>query len=253
MDFIFIDDMRVEAHVGIFEREKAAPQTLEISLTFGVPDEAAQDDDIDKTIRYDAVIDRIRAELATRHFNLLETLGEYVIGLLLNEFGAPWVKISIAKMGIMKGVRRVGVQIERSRADKALSRPSVAAVSDLIFGVAMAAVAVNAASAVLETEDKHMDLVGALIVGLAASLGGGSLRDVLLGRPVFWLARRRLPVCGVAAVALTFLSWRGASGCRSGVFLIPDAVGLALFTVVGCRIALATPACIGWPHPCWAW
>ena len=38
-----------------------------------------------------------------------------VIGLLLDEFGAPWVKISIAKMGIMKGVRRVGVQIERSR------------------------------------------------------------------------------------------------------------------------------------------
>lgn len=116
MDFIFIDDMRVDAHVGVFEREKAAPQTLEISLTFGVPDEAAQDDDIDKTIRYDAVIDRIRAELALRHFNLLETLGEYVIGMLLNEFGAPWVKISIAKMGIMKGVRRVGVQIERSRA-----------------------------------------------------------------------------------------------------------------------------------------
>jgi dihydroneopterin aldolase len=115
MDFIFIDDMRVEAHVGIFEREKAAPQTLEISLTFGVPDEAAQNDDIDKTIRYDAVIERIRAELAMRHFNLLETLGEYVIGMLLNEFGAPWVKISIAKMGIMKGVRRVGVQIERSR------------------------------------------------------------------------------------------------------------------------------------------
>jgi dihydroneopterin aldolase len=118
MDFIFIDDMRVEAHVGIFEREKAAAQTLEISLTFGVPDEAAQNDDIDKTIRYDEVIDRIRAELSARHFNLLETLGEYVIGLLLEDFGAPWVKISIAKMGIMKGVRRVGVQIERSRADR---------------------------------------------------------------------------------------------------------------------------------------
>jgi 7,8-dihydroneopterin aldolase/epimerase/oxygenase len=115
MDFIFIEEMRVEAHVGIFEREKVATQTLEISLTFGVPDEAAQDDDIDKTIRYDVVIDRIRTELAARHFNLLETLGEYVIGLLLNEFGAPWVKISVAKMGIMKGVRRVGVQIERSR------------------------------------------------------------------------------------------------------------------------------------------
>lgn len=115
MDFIFIDDMRVEARVGVFEREKVTTQTLEMSLTFGVPDEAARDDDIAKTIRYDAVIERIRAELAARHFNLLETLGEYVIGLLLNEFGAPWVKISIAKIGIMKGVRRVGVQIERSR------------------------------------------------------------------------------------------------------------------------------------------
>ena len=115
MDFIFIDDMRVEAHVGIFPRERAASQTLEISLTFGVPDAAAANDDITDTIRYDEVIERIRKELGARHFNLLETLGEYVITLMLDEFGAPWVKISIAKLGIMKGVRRVGVQIERSK------------------------------------------------------------------------------------------------------------------------------------------
>jgi dihydroneopterin aldolase len=115
MDFIFIEDMRVEAHVGIYDRERAAPQTLELSLTFGVPDEAARDDDIAKTIDYAVVISRIRAELAVRHFNLLETLGEFVIGLLLDEFRAPWVKVSIAKVGIARGVRRVGVQIERAR------------------------------------------------------------------------------------------------------------------------------------------
>ena len=119
----------------------------------------------------------------------------------------------------------------------------MAAVSDLIFGVAMAAVAVNAASAVLETEAKHMDLVGALIVGLAACLGGGSLRDVLLGRPVFWLADVAYLICGVAAVALTFLLARRVR-LPVGVFLIPDAVGLALFTVVGCRIA--TDAGVHW-------
>lgn len=115
LDFIFIEDMRVDAHVGIFPRERVAPQTLEISLTFGVPDAAARNDDVNDTIRYDVVIERIRKELGERHFNLLETLGEYIIGLMLDEFGAPWVKVSIAKIGIMKGVRKVGVQIERSK------------------------------------------------------------------------------------------------------------------------------------------
>lgn len=118
MDFIFIEELRVEANVGIYPRERVAPQTIEINLTFGVPDEAAQDDDIAKTIDYAEVIGRIRQELAARHFNLLETLGEYVIGLMLNDFKAPWVKISIAKIGVMKGVRRVGVQIERARTQK---------------------------------------------------------------------------------------------------------------------------------------
>jgi dihydroneopterin aldolase len=115
VDFIFIEEMRVDAHVGIHAREKAAAQTLDINLTFGVPDEAARADDIAQTIDYSAVITRIRAELAARHFNLLETLGEYVVALLLDEFRAPWVKISIAKVGIARGVKRVGVQIERSR------------------------------------------------------------------------------------------------------------------------------------------
>ena len=51
MDFIFIEEMRVEAHVGIYDREKAAPQTLDLSLTCGVPDEAARADDIAKGVR----------------------------------------------------------------------------------------------------------------------------------------------------------------------------------------------------------
>lgn len=115
MDRIFIDELRVEAWVGIYARERAARQTIEISLEFGVPDAAAQHDDIADTIDYAEVIARIRQELGERHFNLLETLGEYVVALLTEDFGAPWVKISIAKTGVTRGVKRVGVAIERGK------------------------------------------------------------------------------------------------------------------------------------------
>ena len=80
-----------------------------------MPDSAARHDDIADTIDYAEVIERIRIELADRHFNLIETLGEFVVKLLFEEFGAPWVKIRIAKIGVMKGVRRVGVFIQRGR------------------------------------------------------------------------------------------------------------------------------------------
>lgn len=115
MDFIFIEELRVQAWIGIYAREKAAPQTVELNLTFGVPDAAAARDDISDTIDYAVVIQRIHAELAQRHFNLIETLGEFVVELLLNDFRAPWVKLRLAKIGVMKGVRRVGVFIERGR------------------------------------------------------------------------------------------------------------------------------------------
>lgn len=116
MDFIFIEELRVKAWVGIYAREKSGPQTVELNLTFlGVPDSAAEHDDIADTIDYAVVTARIRHELSERHFNLIESLGEFVVNMLFEEFGAPWVKLKVAKIGVMKNVRRVGVHIQRSR------------------------------------------------------------------------------------------------------------------------------------------
>lgn len=115
MDFIFIEELRVDAWVGIYPREKVAPQVVELNMTFGVPDAAAERDDIADTIDYAQVIARIRDELGSRHFNLIETLGEHVVTLLFDEFNAPWVKLRIAKIGVLKDVRRVGVFIQRGR------------------------------------------------------------------------------------------------------------------------------------------
>ncbi len=117
MDIIFIDDLRVSTLIGIYPREKAMPQTVEMSLQIGTSTiGASASDNISDTIDYAQVVERLRTELATQHFNLLETLAEDVANLLLKDFGATWVRVSIAKLGMMRGVRRVGVVIERGKA-----------------------------------------------------------------------------------------------------------------------------------------
>lgn len=106
-----------------------------------------------------------------------------------------------------------------------------------LYWFGMAAVAVNAMAAILEAERKHLDLVGAIFVAFAAALAGGTVRDVLLDRQVFWVADQTyLMIAFVAAVATFFASRH--RNIPERLFLYPDALGLALFTVVGTQAAL---------------
>lgn len=115
MDIIFIEELRVSTWIGIYPREKAMPQTIELSLQIGVSTTSAgATDDIRDTVDYAVVVERLRADLATTHFNLLEKLAEHVATFLLENFAAQWVRVSVAKLGMMPGVKRVGVIIERS-------------------------------------------------------------------------------------------------------------------------------------------
>ena len=115
MNSIFIEGLRVDAWVGIYARERAAAQTVEFDLNFGIPETVAIHDDITGSIDYAEVIDVIRAELAERHFNLVETLGEFVADLLRVQFFAPWVKVWVSKPGAIKGVRKVGAYIQHGQ------------------------------------------------------------------------------------------------------------------------------------------
>ena len=115
MDIIFIEELRAETWIGIYPREKAMPQTVEISLRIGVSTASAgASDDIRDTVDYAVVVERLRADLAASHFNLLEKLAEHIATFLLESFAANWVRVSVAKLGMMPGVKRVGVVIERS-------------------------------------------------------------------------------------------------------------------------------------------
>lgn len=108
---------------------------------------------------------------------------------------------------------------------------------NLLYWAGLSAVAVNALTGVLDAGRKQMDLIGVVIVGAATALGGGTVRDVLLGRTVFWIADQIYLIVALVATLAVFFAVRNLR-LPPRLFLIPDAFGLALFTIVGTQIAL---------------
>ncbi len=89
---------------------------------------------------------------------------------------------------------------------------------------------------------KRFDWFGAYVVGLVTAIGGGTLRDMLLNTPVFWmLSPMYLAVTGVSLLAVILFRRALVGGMRT-IFIF-DAIGLALFVVVGIEKSLAG----GWP------
>ena len=116
MDAIILRDLRVEALIGIHKRERHVTQTVSIDLDIGLPGTVVfKSDKVADTIDYEQVALKIKALAAAGHFRLVETLAERIARLLLEEFGAPWAKISVAKIGILANAKFVGVTIERKR------------------------------------------------------------------------------------------------------------------------------------------
>ncbi len=113
--------------------------------------------------------------------------------------------------------------------------PSVLAYSDLV------AAGFFAASGALAAAEKRLDILGFVFFGTLTGIGGGTLRDLLLDLPVFWISNTRyLWVC----MALSALTWYLAPllSARRRLLLWVDAMGLSLFCVLGCTKALQNGA-----------
>jgi len=116
MDQLYLRDVRLEAKVGIYKRERSTTQPIALDLDIALPTERVfASGKVADTIDYAVLVGRIRAELAERRFGLVEELAAFVAALVLDEFQAPWVRVSVAKLGILKDVRLVGVTIERGK------------------------------------------------------------------------------------------------------------------------------------------
>ena len=110
--------------------------------------------------------------------------------------------------------------------------------SSVVYALDLFGVAVFAVSGALAAGRKGMDLFGVMVVSTVTAVGGGTLRDVLLdNQPLFWVRDVNYLLVAFGAAALTLAYVRAFRPPR-GSLLVADAFGLALFTVIGARVAL---------------
>lgn len=97
-----------------------------------------------------------------------------------------------------------------------------------------------ALSGVIEAARKHFDLVGVVMVSFVTAFGGGTLRDILLERkPFFWVEQEFWVWALIGlAVALPFFFRARHMELTERAILVPDAIGLGIFTAGGTHIAL---------------
>lgn len=114
MDIVFIRGLRIETVIGIYdwEREIRQPVILDLEMSTDVR-HAAETDHIDQALDYKSVAKRLIAFVEESKFQLVETLAERCTDIILNEFGVRWVRLSLNKVGALRGARDVGVIIER--------------------------------------------------------------------------------------------------------------------------------------------
>lgn len=121
-DRISLREHLVEADIGAFQHERGVPQRLRFDVVVEVRPEAGPlDDDVDRILSYEKIVEAIAAELAEERLNLLETLAERVADRLLLEPRAMRVFVRIAKLD--RGPFELGVEIVRSRAAAPLRAP----------------------------------------------------------------------------------------------------------------------------------
>ena len=112
---------------------------------------------------------------------------------------------------------------------------------NVLFWFTIVAVAVSAISGVLIAGKSHFDLFGMIVIALATALGGGSLRDMLLNKDVFWIQNQLFLIVALCAGVATFFYARRYRYSLK-LFLIPDAMGLATFSIAGTMSALSSGA-----------
>lgn len=111
--------------------------------------------------------------------------------------------------------------------------------SMLRYVIDLVGIAVFAVSGALAAGRKSLDLLGVLVLATVTAVGGGTIRDLLLGRlPIFWLTDPSYLLV-ILVSALATVAWARQRPVPEMTLQVADALGLALFSVAGAQIAMS--------------
>lgn len=114
MDIVYIRELEVETVIGIYDWEREIRQVVSLDLEMGTDiRQAANSEDIENTLNYKSVSDRLIQFIEQSEFLLVETMAEQVSDIVLNEFSVSWLRLRLGKPGAVPQAKDVGVIIER--------------------------------------------------------------------------------------------------------------------------------------------
>lgn len=116
MDTVFIQGLKIDTIIGIYDWERKIRQTVVLDLELSADvKSAAKTDHISDALDYKTVAKRLIEFVEASEFQLVETLAEQITQIVLTEFAINWVKLTLNKGEALSAAAGVGVIIERSR------------------------------------------------------------------------------------------------------------------------------------------
>ena len=113
---ILINDLTLDAFIGIHDFEKKKKQKIAISLSLDVNDNISGiEHKIENFVSYEHIVADIKSILKSGHVDLLETLGEKIVDLCFTDERVMTIKLKLEKLEVFKETRSVGIEIFRKK------------------------------------------------------------------------------------------------------------------------------------------
>jgi 7,8-dihydroneopterin aldolase/epimerase/oxygenase len=111
---LFIHDLRISTRIGVYSWEAHMNQVVRLDVDIGAPSARPfESGRFEDALDYAAVVARIKAYAEAHEHPLLERFAEGIADIVRVEFKAPWVRVRVAKLGALPGVKEIGVEIVR--------------------------------------------------------------------------------------------------------------------------------------------